>query len=106
MPHVLSLFDSQFLHSYDLPKPEVAVEIEAVTAGELTGQGGRKTKRPLVKFSGAERSLVLNKTNAKTLMTLFGPDTAAWTGKKVVLYKAQTQLGGDTVECIRIKAAK
>ena len=104
MPDYRSLYDSDFLHHYDLAKDEVTVEIESVTGETLTGQGGRKSKCPLVKFKGATKTLVLNKTNGKAIATLYGNDTAAWPGNKVVLYKATTSLGGETVDCVRVKA--
>lgn len=103
MPHVLSMFDSEYLHSYDLPTDEATVEIESVAAGELTAIGGRKSKKPVVKFKGAQKGLALNKTNARIVIALYGPLTEAWPGKRVTLYKTQTQMGGETVDCIRIR---
>ena len=104
MPDYRALYDSEFLHHYDLKKDEATVEIESVEAGNLVGQGGRKSKRPLVKFKGAEKALVLNKTNGKAISVLYGNDTEKWPGCKVTIYKAQTSLGGETVDCIRVKA--
>ena len=98
-----ALYDSEFLHHYDLPKDEVTVEIESVEAGNLVAQGGRKSKRPIVHFKGAAKGLVLNKTNGKSVAVLYGNDTAEWIGKKVTLFKAVTSLGGEQVECIRVK---
>jgi len=104
MPDYRALYDSEFLHHYDLKKDEATVEIESVEGATLVGQGGRKSKRPVVKFKGAEKGLVLNKTNGKAIAALYGNDTAAWPGNKVTLYKAQTSLAGETVECLRVKA--
>lgn len=106
MPHVLSMFDSEFLHCYDLTKDQVEVEIESVAVGELTAQGGRKSKKPVVKFKGAEKKLALNKTNAKAIIALYGPNTEDWPGKKVVLFKSRTQMGGEEVDCIRVRGVK
>src|SRR3989304_1718118 len=103
MAHVLSMFDSEYLHSYDLSKSEVTVEIESVSAGQLPTIGGRKPKKPVVKFKGAEKGLALNKTNAKTMIGLYGAETDAWTGKKVTLYKTITTFGAEEVEGIRIR---
>ncbi len=63
-------------------------------------------EKPVVKFKGAEKKLALNKTNAKAIIALYGPNTEDWPGKKVVLFKSRTQMGGEEVDCIRIKAAK
>lgn len=106
MPHVLSMFDSEFLHCYDLTKDQVEVEIESVAVGELTAQGGRKSKKPVVKFKGAEKKLALNKVNSHAIAKLYGFETEAWVGKKVVLFKSRTQMGGEEVDCIRVRGVK
>lgn len=103
MPHVMTMFDSPYLHEYDLKSDEVTVEIVKVEAGELTAAGGRTSKKPLVYFKGAEKALGLNKTNAKVLIGLYGTQTEEWTGKKVTLYRSTTEMAGETVRCIRIK---
>ena len=103
MTHVLSLFDSDYLHHYDLPEKEYVVEIDKVEACELTGQGGRKTKKPLVFFKGHKKALGLNKTNAKTIIRLYGTQVEDWVGKRVTLYETTTEMAGETVECIRVR---
>jgi hypothetical protein len=34
---------------------------------------------------------------------MYGNDTAKWVGKPIAIYATQTQFGGDTVECIRVR---
>ena len=103
MTHVLSMFDSPYLHHYDLTKPEVVVQIERVEATELVGQGGRKNKKPVVYFKGATKGLGLNKTNARAIITMYGPQVEDWVGQWVTLYKTTTEMAGETVECIRVR---
>lgn len=103
-----AMFDRDYLGAWDLVdregnKIDVTVEIREVRAGELTGQGGRKAKKPIVWFTGKEKGLALNRTNGKTIATLYGNDTRSWPGKRVTLYATQTQMGGDTVDCIRVR---
>lgn len=105
MPDYRTMYDSQFLHEYDLTKDEVTVEIASVEVGELVAQGGRKSKKPLVKFKGAEKGLALNKTNGKAIAQMYGTDTADWIGKKVTLFRSTTEMAGETVRCIRVKKA-
>lgn len=98
------MFDqSDMLFAHDLKGCEVTVEIEKVWAGELTGEAGRKSKKPFVKFKDHEKRLAINKTNGKTLKKLYGADTDRWIGKLVTLYPTTTNFGGETVDCIRIK---
>lgn len=103
MPDYRTMYDSQFLHEYDLTKDEVTVEIASVEVGELTSQGGRKSKKPLVKFRGAEKGLALNKVNGKAIAQLYGTETTEWIGKRVTLFRSTTEMAGETVKCIRVK---
>jgi hypothetical protein len=99
-----SMFDRDYIGAWDLPKGvDVPVVIERVKAGELTAPGGRKTRKPLVFFKGKEKGLALNKTNSKLIAGMYGNDTAKWVGKPIAIYATQTQFGGDTVECIRVR---
>jgi hypothetical protein len=103
MPDYRTMYDSEWLHEYDLTKDEVTVEIASVEAGELTSQGGRKSKKPCIKFKGADKALALNKTNGKAIAQLYGTDVSEWPGKKVTLFRSTTEMAGETVRCIRIK---
>lgn len=100
------MFSSEYLHEYDLPAAEVTVEIMSVEATEAQLAGGKKKKAPLVAFKGAEKKLLLNKTNAKAIAALYGNDTAAWPGKKVTLFRSTTEMAGETVACIRIRKSQ
>jgi len=103
MPHVLSMFDSQYLHEFDLLGKDVIVEIDRVVQGNLTAQGGRTQKKPVVYFKGKERGLALNKTNARTIISMYGTATEDWVGKLICLFPTQTQFGSETKPCIRVR---
>ena len=98
-----TMYDSEWLHEYDLSKDEVTVEIATVEAATLMTTGGRKSKKPAVRFKGADKALALNKTNGKAIAQLYGTDVAEWPGKKVTLFRSTTEMAGETVRCIRIK---
>lgn len=104
MPNYLTMYDpSDMLNAIDLQGREVHLEIEAVAAGELTGQKGRKAKKPIVKFKGKEKKFALNKTNGKAIARMYGKETDAWIGKWITLYTTTTEYDGDTIECIRVR---
>jgi hypothetical protein len=67
---------------------DVNVTIEAVYRHQNAEfEGGRKEKEIFaLKFKGADKQLVLNSTNRKTLVAMFGNHTKSWTGQKVTLY--------------------
>lgn len=104
MPDYRRMYDDkEHLYSYDLDGREVTVQIEKVFAGELIGEKGRKSKKPMIKFVGKDKKLALNKVNGKIVAKLYGKDTDEWLGKFITLYPTTTEFGGETVDCIRIK---
>lgn len=105
MPHWKSMMDRDYMYAFDLAGKDVTVTIDRVTAGELTAMGGRKSKKPLCWFKeGREKKpLALNSTNCKAIAQLYGNDTAEWIGKRITIYPTQTQMAGETVDCIRVR---
>jgi len=103
MPDYRSMFDRDYIGSWDLNGRDVVVTIAKVEAKELTSQGNRKTRKPVVFFEGKEKGLALNKTNAKAVAGMYGTKTEEWVGKKITLYPTQTAFGHETVDCIRVR---
>lgn len=103
MAHWKSMMDRDFIFAFDLNGKDVTVTIAKVTAGQLTGEGGRKSKKPIAFFEGKEKGMALNATNCKTIAAMYGNDVERWIGKRVTLYPTTTEMGGKTVECIRVR---
>lgn len=105
MPDVRKMYEKEFIYSYDLEGRDVTVTIRAVTAGKLTGKGGKSSKKPVVYFEGSQKGLGLCITNARTIAALYGNSFKSedWIGKRITLYPTTTQFGAETVECIRIR---
>ncbi len=101
--HWRAMTDSDWLRAYDLQGKDYTVTIEKVVAGEVTGEKGKKTKKPVLFFRGAKKPLAANATNCKTIARMYGNDTGAWVGKAVTLYVAMTSKDGEEMECIRIR---
>jgi hypothetical protein len=101
--HYRKMFDDKdHLYAFDLDGREVTVRIEKVTAGELSN-GTKKSKKPMIHIVGKAKKLAINKTNGKTIATMYGSDTDAWAGKLITIYPTTTNFGGETVDCIRVK---
>lgn len=98
---VRRMYDSEYLAAWDLDG-DVTVEIERVEAGTV-GHGPKKDKKPLVYFVSAKKALILNKTNLKTIGTLYGYDAKAWTGKRITLYAGKTSFGNEVKDAIRVR---
>jgi len=101
--------DSGMLYAYDLEEHQgrdAVVQIEKAWGGEVTGEKGRKSKKPIVKFVGLDKTLALNKTNGKTIARMYGKDGSKWAGCWVALYVTTVDYDGETRDCIRIRPNK
>lgn len=103
MPDFRGYFDADYVGAWDLDGKDCIVTIDKVTGGEVSGEAGRKSRKILLHFRGKQKPMVCNKTNAKTLATLYGPNTDKWIGKSCILFPTITLMGGETKDCIRIR---
>lgn len=105
MPHFQSFYDNEWITAFDLgdPPKDRTVKISRVVAGAVTGKAGRKSKKPLIYFHGAKKALAANKTNAKTIASMYGPRTENWIDKPITLYATETEMNGEVVPCIRVR---
>lgn len=103
MPHWKTMMDKEFMGAHDLEGRERTLEIANVTAGEVIGEGNKKSKKPVASFANAKKKLALNSTNCKTIAALYGNDTVQWRGKLITIYPTTTKFGGEVVDCIRVK---
>ena len=101
--NINELFPSNYLKASDLGSGQPVVTIACV---EHEPVGREREMKAVLYFEGKEKGVVLNKTNAKKITDLVGsPETEDWTGFKIRLFATTTEFGGETVECIRVKAA-
>lgn len=105
MAHYKSMMDpKEFLQAFDLQGRDVTLEIAAVAAGELIGEAGRKTRKPMISFKGTTKKLAANSTNCKAIVALYGSaETNDWIGKRITLFPTTCDFGGKTVDAIRIR---
>lgn len=101
MPNINDAFPSNYIKASDLKGNEAIVTIERV---EFEAVGREKEMKGVVYFKGKQKGMVLNKTNAKKIIEISGSAiTEEWPGTQIKLYPTETEFGGETVDCIRIK---
>jgi hypothetical protein len=103
MPNIINeAFPSTYLKASDLQGREIAVTIERV---EFEAVGREREQKAIVYFVGKTKGVVLNKTNAKKIVEIAGSAlTEDWYGTTIILFPTETEFGGETVDCIRVKA--
>jgi len=102
MANIYDAFPSNYLKASDLQGRDVVVTIERV---EFEAVGREREMKAIVYFVGKTKGVVLNKTNAKKIVEIAGSAlTEDWYGTTITLYPTETEFGGETVDCIRVKA--
>lgn len=98
---VSEAFPSNYIKAGDLQGGSPRVVINHVKLEDIGDD-----RKPVVYFKGKEKGLVLNKTNANNIATLFGDDMDDWSGKEIVLFPAMVDFQGRTVEAIRVRGVQ
>lgn len=97
---VSEAFPSKFLKAEDLRGRKVEVKIKNVEMEKIGDD-----YKPVLYFSGKDKSLTLNKVNSLTIAKIIGTDEMdEWIGKKIVLKPDITTYQGKPVDCIRVEA--
>jgi len=98
MPNINDAFPSNYIKAADLKGRQVSVKMDRAEY-EMIGND----KKLILYFVGKEKGMVLNKTNASNIATLYGDDTDDWRDQEVILFEAMVDFQGKTVPAIRIK---
>jgi hypothetical protein len=92
-------FSGAYLKASDLPQPRVLI-VQSIVV-EVIGED--KSSKPVLRFIGEQRGLVLNKVNGLEISSWYGDETANWIGQPVELYSSTTFFSGRQVPCIRVR---
>jgi hypothetical protein len=96
-------YSGKYLRVTDLKARRVPTRIQGVEEVEFTNDG--KTEKKLVlTLRGLDKLLVLNRTNAETIIDTLGTEeTDDWVGKPITLVQAKVRFQGKSTPCIRIE---
>jgi hypothetical protein len=97
--NVHDLFPSKYLKASDFQGQDVTLMMVTVAVEDI----GDGENRPLLRFDGAKKGLLLNRTNARTIAELYGAETNDWRGRHVTLFPTTTDFRGASVDCIRVR---
>lgn len=103
MPSVSELYPSKWLSKTDVQQPIFAT-ISHVAMETIKSQNGNETK-PVLYFHGNLKPLILNKTGAMILESLYGSDYTTWSGKPIeVFFDPNVSFGGKITGGVRLRA--
>ena len=104
--HWKQMVNLDYIGAYALTDgKDLTLTIDHVTREMVTGNNGKKEQCMVMYFKERDyKPMILNRTNAKSITVLCNsPYIEDWAGHRVTLYATTTRLGGDTVECLRIR---
>lgn len=93
-----NVFPSKYLKASDLQGRTVKVNIDTIAVEEIG-----KDRKPVLMFSGKQKGLVLNKSNAQIIASVYSPETNGWIGKDIELRPDKVAFNGQMVDCIRVQ---
>ena len=94
------LCPSPHLEAADLEGADKTFTIKAVRFAVV---GAEQVEKGVIDFDEVDRGFVLNRTNLKRVIKQHGGETDDWVGKELTLYPSETDFGGKTVPCIRVR---
>jgi hypothetical protein len=98
------VFPSKYLKAADLKSKPQIVTIECAPYETLKSLEGKETRKIVLYFKNAHKSLPLNATNFDAVCDATNCfDTEHWAGQRIELYPTKTTMGGKPVDCIRIR---
>jgi hypothetical protein len=102
--HWKQLIDPRYIGAYALPNgDDLTVTIQGVKKETITMMGGKKEDHSIMHIAG-HKPMILNATNSKSIHKLYGPYIEDWAGKSITLFASTAKMGGEMVECLRIRA--
>lgn len=104
MPDVNAIYQGEFLRAGQLGGQVRRVAVEGATV-EVLGQGERAQQKIVLKFAKVKQRLPLNKVNATTLASAWGPLTDNWIGRQLDLRPERVMFSGSMVDAIRVAPA-
>lgn len=101
--HWKQFINLDYIGAYMLAGRDLTVKIVSVSQEMVTGDKGKKEMCMVARLEG-QKPFIINRTNAKMITKLLGsPYIEDWAGKSITLYPTTTSVGGETVECLRVR---
>ena len=99
---ISQLVPSKYVKAADLNGKTVTLIIAKLVLEEL-GHGAEKERKAVLYFQKATKGLVLNRTNAMTIASLYGDESDEWAGKRISIYPTRIRAFGAMQDTIRVR---
>ena len=93
-----------YIEGDSLADREVTLTMTTVTTEDLPTYNGQTESKLVLHFKESDKGLILNKTNARAIAKLYGPETDDWDGERITLYTERVKAFGEFHNAVRVKA--
>lgn len=105
----MNIFDTELFTLYltgdHLKDCDLSLVIQEFREEYIERPDGNMVKKQVLIFDEPSTRLILNKTNARALAEMFGPETDDWRGKQVELYAEEKMVFGKMRQIVKIREA-
>lgn len=98
------LTPSKYIKAAEFQGREVTLTIKGIQIEELVREDNTKQKKGTVQFERTDKGWVLNTTNVKCLVAMWGTETDSWIGKRVTLFPEANDMS-ETGFAIRVRGS-
>jgi hypothetical protein len=98
------LMPSKYLKAAEFRGRDFTLTITRVVAAELDREDNTKEQLGVVYFAETKKGWILNKTNIKCMIAMFGAETDDWHGKQVTVYPENNEMSESGV-AIRVRGS-
>jgi hypothetical protein len=91
--NINDLYPSKYIKADDIQGQQVQVTIQSVNIEEIAD----REHKPVMRFIGKEKGMVLNKTNGMACAAIWGDESTAWQGQRATLLAAPVMFQGKQV---------
>ena len=93
-----SAFPSAYLKAADTQGRTLPLIIDRCELVDLDGE-----QKPCLFFQGRNKGMILNRTNAATIVEAYGDESDAWRGKPLEVFTARVSFQGRMVDGLRVR---
>ena len=100
MSKVSEFYGGTYITGADLAGKTHRLQVKCVEAEEV---GDDRERKLVVYFTNAQKGLVLNKTNASTLVSVWSDETDEWRGRWLEAFTVPVTFNGRTYDGVRVR---
>jgi hypothetical protein len=97
------IFVSKYVKAADLNGKTVTLTIHTLRIEDMQNHQNERERKPVLYFERATKGLVLNRTNAMTIVALYGDESDDWVGKRISIYPTRVRAFGAVQDAIRVR---